>query len=137
MKYFVDTSALIALADRTDQYHSRATQFVRHLTTEPQFHTSNYILNEMITRLRFTVGVNTALEFAISMKGSHLYTIHTVDHKIEELALTVLKKYADHPLSFTDCTTMVLMDRLGMSQIFAFDDDFRKVGYQLAPDLFK
>lgn len=133
MKCFVDTSALIALADRTDQYHSQAAQFICNLTTEPRFHTSNYILNEMITRLRFTAGIEVALEFAKAMKASELYTIHRVDQRIEELALAVLQKYADHPLSFTDCTTMVFMDQLGMSRIFAFDDDFRKVGYQLVP----
>ncbi len=133
MKLFIDTSALIALADRTDQYHVQATQFLRTASSAPELHTSNYVLNEVITRLRFTAGVRIAVEFAESIQGSRLYTIHPIDQRIETLALAVLKKYADHPLSFTDCTTIVLMEQLRLTRIFAFDEDFRKVGYLLVP----
>lgn len=133
MKLFIDTSALIALADRTDQYHTQASRFFQDTSDAPEFHTSNYVLSEVITRLRFTAGVHIALEFAESIRASRLYHIHRIDQRIEGLALAVLKKYADHPLSFTDCTTIVLMDQLGLTHIFAFDDDFRKVGYLLVP----
>lgn len=124
---------MIALADRSDQYHAQARQFLRTSPAAPAFHTSNYVLNEVITRLRFTAGVRVAVEFAESIRASRLYQIHPVDQRIEGLALAALKKYADHPLSFTDCTTMVLMDQLRLTRIFAFDEDFRKVGYLLVP----
>lgn len=133
MKLFVDTSALIALADRTDQYHVQASRFVQSVSAVPEFHTSTYILNEVITRLRFTAGVVAALNFAESIRASRLHQIHLVDRRIEDHALAVLRKYADHPLSFTDCTTIVLMEQLRLTRIFAFDDDFRKVGYLLVP----
>ncbi len=133
MKCLVDTSALIALADRSDQYHSQATQFIKSFSSEPDFHISNFILDEVITRLRFTVGVRVALEFTESIKKSRFYTMHTIDHRIEDLALQVLRKYKDHPLSFTDCTTIVLVEQLRIHRIFAFDEDFRKVGYLMVP----
>jgi len=133
VKLFVDTSALIALADRTDQHHQKATGFMRNAQSIPEFHTSNYILDEVITRLRFTAGLRVAIKCAESLWASRLYHIHSIDQRIERAALVILKKYADHSLSFTDCTTIVLMDQLGMGQIFAFDEDFRKVGYRLVP----
>lgn len=133
MKLFIDTSALIALSDRTDQYHAQASLFLKSTSAVPEFHTSNYVLNEVITRLRFTAGVPIAVEFAESIRASRLYHIHPIDQRIEELALAVLKKYADYLLSFADCTTIVLMEELRLTRVFAFDEDFRKVGYLLVP----
>jgi predicted nucleic acid-binding protein len=133
VKLFVDTSALIALADRTDQYHEQASRVLHATPAAPELHTSNYVLDEVITRLRFTAGVQAAVGFAESVRASRLYQIHPIDQRIEGLALAALKKYADHPLSFTDCTTIVLMEQLRLTRIFAFDEDFRKIGYLLVP----
>jgi predicted nucleic acid-binding protein len=133
VKLFIDTSALIALADRTDQYHAQASRFLQTASAAPECHTSNYVLNEVITRLRFTAGVPIAVKFAESIRASRLYQIHQIDQRIEGLALAALKQYAGHPLSFTDCTTIVLMDQLRLTRIFAFDEDFRKAGYLLVP----
>lgn len=132
MRIFVDTSALIALADRSDQYHKPAKAFLQTLQTA-QLHTSSYVLDETITRLRFTAGVQVAVKVAESLWSSELYEIHPVDQRIERLALGTMKKFSDHQLSFTDCTTIVLMEHLQLERIFAFDDDFRKAGYLLAP----
>ena len=132
MRIFIDTSALIALADRSDQYHQRAKAFVQ-AARAVEFHTSTYILDETITRLRFTAGVQVAVKVAESLWESRLYQIHPVDQPIERAALAILKKFSDQRLSFTDCTTIALMDRVGLERIFAFDDDFRKVGYLLVP----
>lgn len=133
MRLFVDTSALIALSDQTDQYHQRAKQFLRDTRPAPEFHTSSYILDEVITRLRFTAGVHVAVRFAELLWTSRLYQIHPIEQRTERAALTVLKKYADHPLSFTDCTTIVLMGQLGIERVFAFDQEFQKVGCMLLP----
>jgi predicted nucleic acid-binding protein len=37
-------------------------------------------------------------------------------------------KYSDKFWSFTDCTSRVLMERLGIQTAFAFDDHFRQFG---------
>ena len=132
MRIFIDTSALIALADRSDQYHRRATTLLQAMRAA-EWHTSTYILDETITRLRFVAGVHVAVKVAESLWESRLYRIHPVDQRIERAALAVLKKFSDQQLSFTDCTTIALMEHVGLERIFAFDDDFRKVGYMLVP----
>jgi predicted nucleic acid-binding protein len=45
-----------------------------------------------------------------------------------------MRKYADQRLSFTDCTTIALLEQLEIGQIFAFDEDFQKVGYHVVPE---
>ena len=133
MTLFVDTSALVALADRTDQFHRTAKSFVEGLPPAASFQTSNYVLDETITRLRSTLGVDAAVRTAESIWNSAWYTIQTVDQAIERRALTLMRKYAEHHLSFTDCTTLVFLERMRADQVFAFDHDFHRVGYLLVP----
>jgi hypothetical protein len=40
---------------------------------------------------------------------------------------------SDQRFSFTDCTSFVVMRRLGMSLALALDDDFRAEGFQVLP----
>ena len=134
MKLFVDTSAFVAVVDHADQFHPAAKTFIDALPEPLQLITSNYILDEMVTRLRMTVGVEIAVRAAERLWGDDRYRIHTVDRALEEEALKRLRKYADHRLSFTDCTTMVLLEQLDINRIFAFDDDFRKLGYYVVPE---
>ena len=133
MRLFVDTGAWIALADRSDQYHEQAEAMVRQLRPSDALHTSNYIVAETITRLRRTAGHHVAWQWAQSVLQSHLLRVHYADQEVDQAALRVFKKYADHELSFADCATVALMEQLGLERIFAFDDDFRKIGYLVVP----
>ena len=134
MKLFVDTSAFVAVADHADQFHSAAAAFVDILPESVQLITSNYVLDEMITRLSLTVGAEVGARAVERIWGDERYRIHTVDRAVEEEALRRLRKYADHRLSFTDCTTLVLLERQGIERVFAFDNDFRKLGYHMVPE---
>lgn len=42
-------------------------------------------------------------------------------------------KYADHRVSYTDCTSKVLMERLGIDTVFSFDRDFETMGVSRIP----
>lgn len=133
MKVFVDTSAFIALDDRSDSRHADAKDFYDALTASDRLFTSNYVVDEAITRFRYAVGHHAAVRFAEAILGSRLYEILYVDSDVEAGALQVLKRFRDKELSFTDCTTIALVQRHGLDAVFAFDDDFRKVGLRVAP----
>jgi predicted nucleic acid-binding protein len=45
-----------------------------------------------------------------------------------EQAWVVFDRYRDKDWSFTDCVSFVMMQRLGITKAFAFDDDFRQFG---------
>lgn len=133
MKVFVDTSAFVALVNRSDQNHGRAQEFFAGLKPADRLHTSNFILDETITRLRMTAGHRAALEFAEATYQSPLYAIHTIERVLEKKALEIFKKFRDKKLSFTDCTSFSLMRNMVLTEAFAFDEDFAAMGFRCLP----
>lgn len=133
MEIFVDTSAFIAIANRSDWHHLKAKEFLNTLTPDTKLHTSNYIIDETVTRIRMIVGHKAALIFGREMLSSQLYTIHYIDKDIEKEAFKIFEKHPDKKLSFTDCTSFALMKKLGINKVFAFDDDFIAAGFEVLP----
>ena len=135
MRLFIDSSAFIALADSADQDHQAAARFFRECPPGTQFHTSNHIFSETVTRLRRTAGHLAALRWGKTTLESRQTVRHYVDQELEREALKIFERYHDHPLSFVDCTTLVLLQRLGADRIFTFDHDFQRLGYSIVPGL--
>lgn len=51
------------------------------------------------------------------------------------LALEKLLKFNDKMLSLVDCSSAVAIDALGLTDVFAFDSDFKTLGYRLHSEL--
>jgi len=69
IRIFVDTSAFIALFDRKDQYYRKAKAYFEAIRLEStQLSTSNYIIDETLTRIRIQNGHKVAVEF-----GNHFF----------------------------------------------------------------
>ncbi len=133
MRLFIDTSAFIALEDRSERVHPAAKAFFERLTSADRLHTSNYVVDETITRLRYMVGHGAAVKFADAVLGGRLFDIAYVDADLEKAAVRVLKKFKDKKLSFTDCTSIALVERQRLDGVFAFDDDFTALGMTMFP----
>jgi predicted nucleic acid-binding protein len=132
---FVDTSGWLALILRNDQYHGAAAEYYRWLREQKMpLVTSDYVLDETYTRLRYHAGLETAmvakaiLDEAESMK---LLLIKWVDSNIAAKAWELFKQYEDHRVSFTDCTSWSICRDLGIQQAFAFDAHFRLMGLEI------
>jgi hypothetical protein len=64
MKLFVDTSAFIALEDKSDNYHLPALEFKKEIANNKyRLITSNFILAETYTLLRHKVSHQKAVGF--------------------------------------------------------------------------
>lgn len=130
---FVDSSAFIALADRSEDRHREALAFAATLSTGMRLVTSNFILDESVTRVRTLLGVEAAYQLGKEILSSGRYELITIDAKIGSMALEKMRKFADKTFSFTDCTSFVLMETKGIRDVFAFDEDFRRAGFQIHP----
>lgn len=51
----------------------------------------------------------------------------------EQRADEIFLKYTDHRISYTDCTSVAVMERLGIDTVFSFDRDFETMGRSRIP----
>lgn len=134
MKVLFDTSAFVAFEDRSEARHESARAFWNGLSANDRCLTTSYVIDETITRLRYLRGLREAVGFAEAISRSLLISTIWVDKELVAAGLAVLKKHRDQRLSFTDCVTIAVAKAERVDAIFAFDDDFRKVGLRTLPD---
>ena len=131
---FLDTSALVGKFLERDEHHHRAAQTMRSLLREGRlFISTDYIFDEVVTRVRGLGGHSNAVKAGDGILASEFIELIDVDPSLRQEAWKLFKKYKDQKLSFTDCTSFAVMERFGISEAFTFDDDFRRVGYLTIP----
>jgi len=132
VRLFVDTSAWLALNDKNDQHHSEAVSRSGAIRKQKiALITSEYIVDESITVIRYRVSHRAAVVFGDSLMGSTILTIADITDEERFNAWVLFKKYGDKELSYTDCTSFALMKKLGLQKAFTFDDHFRQIGFEL------
>jgi len=128
-RYFVDTGAYFSLFYKRDQYHNVSRGIWSRLRKEAAvIITTNHVLDELATLL----ARKTSYEFA-SKKMQALYEakglwIERTDEQDEKMAISYFTKYADKRISFTDCLSFVVMERLEIEDVFTFDRHFDFAG---------
>jgi len=134
VRLFVDTGAWCALYDRSDVHHARASAFLQEIKRQKaQLITSDYVLDESLTLLRFRAGHKEAVEFGRWVLQSQLVKVINADEKTWQSAWDLFVRYDDKPFSFTDCTSFAIMRQLGLLNAFAFDRNFEQAGFVMLP----
>jgi uncharacterized protein len=112
----LDTCALVALLDRSENNHSRCVEFFSCFrgsvyTTEPVLTESLYLLGPSVRAQRAC--------FEFILKGG----ANLVPQSAESLvrALTLMTKYEDIPMDFADATLVVLAEETGIQEVFTLD----------------
>ena len=65
------------------------------------------------------------------MRHSKAVKMIKVTEEIENNAWGIFCRYKDKELSFTDCTSFAIMEKFGIKNAFAFDEDFDKMEYMV------
>ncbi|MFW6237739.1 MAG: type II toxin-antitoxin system VapC family toxin [Halanaerobiales bacterium] len=134
---FVDTGAWIAVVDENDRHHSSAVEYIKEiLRKDISLISTNYILDETITWIKYRLGHSKAVKFK-ELRDKNIQSgrlsVCWIDREIHGEAWKIFKKYGDHSLSYTDCTSFAVCRRRGISQVFGFDEDFNILGFLLNP----
>ncbi len=125
---FLDTSYLVALEVDADSNHENATR-IRNRVIEGEFGNSfisDYIFDETMT---VTFGKIKNLEKTASagmdLRNSSIL-VKLEDNDFEE-TWRLFKNQERTKLSFTDCSNLVIMKRMGIRDIATFDGGFEKI----------
>lgn len=132
MRLFVDTSAWLALNDKNDQYHSSASAKSMEIRKHRiELITSEYIIDESITLIRYRVSHQAAVIFGDSLFNSNIVRLKDVSTADRLSAWEMFRKFEDKEFSFTDCTSFVLMRNLKLQKAFTFDEHFRQMRFEI------
>src|SRR3954451_16035511 len=132
---FVDTSAFVALRNRSEAEHDSARATLAQLIAEgAALFTSNYVFAETYTALMVRVGRGEAIEWGRRFRDGGAIDLVHLDRATEELAWEILERYDDKHWSYVDATSFALLERGGESSAFAFDVHFSQRGLQLVPE---
>lgn len=123
---FVDSSAWYAVYSLRDVNHSIATTSIRSIR-EPLI-TSDYVVDETLTLLRARGENERAIAFGKRVLEGGWAKIVRIDDADFAAWWKIFLTFSDKLWSFTDCTSRVVMERLGIQRALAFDDHFRQFG---------
>ena len=124
---FLDTSAIYALADKTDPNHMTAyKKFQDALKSGEVFVLHNYILLESAALLQARLGLTSAVLF---LKDAKSFEVEWVDSDLQEEAEKELERIGKRGISLVDCTSFIVMRRRGIQKVLAFDPDFQDQGF--------
>jgi len=134
---FVDSSAWIAVADKSDNYHARAAEiYPRLLTNYQRLITTNIVVAEVYVVLRVELGHSAATAFLDSVRDSPRIEKIYSTRAVEEQAEAILRKYADQDFSYADAVSFAVMKARGIKEAFAFDKHFITMGFRCVPPAF-
>ena len=126
----VDTSAVIALHDPSDQHHDVARSW--YASCDWVWLALDVTSHETFTRARYASSLGAAVEQYRFLRASTIRVI-SFEPEDELRALELLGRYTDQRISFHDAICAVVMKRLQLVRIFTFDSDFSTLGFQVFP----
>ena len=126
----VDTWAWIALAVKRDQFHAEAkAQHQTFRKAKRKYVATDYILGELISRLYRTnpaPGAQGYVGALLAKVDAGDYVLIHVSPDQFRRAWQMRQRYHDKPdISFVDFTSMVVMQDLGIQDVFTGDAHFR------------
>lgn len=135
---FIDTGAFFAWAYERAERHDRAREVfdalgAGDLPYQPLY-TSRSVLSELATLMLRKVGHAEAVDTLTTIRESESFNILPVDKPAFTAACDEFAQYDDHQISFVDHTSSVLAGSRDIEHMFAFDSDFRTLGFTLVPE---
>lgn len=136
MKLFIDTWGWVSIHNKREPQHEEVKSFYDNFRLQVGIaYTTDYILDETFTmffrRLPFFQARESMKRIDEATHKGYLQ-LERITHERFEEAKRLRLRFQDKPqISFTDLTSMVVMDELGISDILTGDAHFTQVGMDI------
>lgn len=119
---FVDSSAIVALVDRTDATHQAAVDAYHDLVGQGyRLFTTNHVIAETVDLLIAGTGPDIARRW---LRDHRLPVYHAGEDDERRARALVISSRSQRGLSFTDAVSLVVMEKFGVADAFAVDSYF-------------
>ncbi len=119
---FVDSSAIVALVDRTDATHQAAVNAYHDLVSQGyRLFTTNHVIAETVDLLIEGTGPDIARRW---LRDHRLPVYHADEDDERRARALVIASRSQRGLSFTDAVSLVVMEKFGVADAFAVDSYF-------------
>lgn len=130
MKYFLDTSFILALVLNSDSNYKKAVNLAYVLNEK--CYINNNVLNEVLTLIGRKLDINSAKELYYNIIDSfELLNEYDISNYNSE-NFNIFEKYVGEnskktKLSFTDSSIILTMKEYNIPNLVSFDKEFKKV----------
>ena len=133
MKLFIDTWGWLVLEDSKDPQHQAASRiYAETAKAAGNILTTNFVLDETISRLFRRRPFDEASRFAKGLLGSRFIGIAEITPPRFRRAFDMRLTFRDKPdISFTDLTSMAVLQELKIMDILTGDRHFIQAGLGL------
>jgi predicted nucleic acid-binding protein len=129
---FVDTSALIALGNKKDQFHLQAMKAFKQLVlAKTNFITTNAIIFELTNAFSAVQYKPVAIKQCDMINNSKNWTLITIDEELTKKGMSQFKQMDDKDWSLVDCISMIIAEEIGITKIFSNDHHFEQAGFTI------
>ncbi|MDQ3685981.1 MAG: PIN domain-containing protein [Acidobacteriota bacterium] len=124
---FIDTSFVIAVVNRKDQYHEEAVKLA-DLYDGQSLVTTEAVLLEIGNALAKNYKAEAVGVVEDFLESDEVVVVR-LDAGLFERGFEMYKRYSDKAWGLIDCVSFVVMQERGVADALTADDDFRQAGF--------
>jgi len=129
---FVDTSAWLALINKSDAFHVKAKNIRDILLHDNiQFIVTDYVIVEVANSLSKIPWRSSAIQLINSIQLSENIRVVEINKEIYNEAWGLYSKRTDKEWGLTDCASFVVMKRYAITVAFTNDHHFEQMGFNI------
>lgn len=126
---FIDTSAIAAVMNKSDQFHKKAVTFYERIIKERySLVLTNFVVAEThALLLKNTHNIPLGLKWLNKVAYDAFHVIRP-NERDEQEAIRLIAVYVDKQISLVDALSFCIMEKFSIKYYFSFDYDFRQIG---------
>ena len=129
---FVDASALIAIGNKRDTFHSKSLEFRYSLKNSGRkFVTTSAVLLEFGNAFSHKKLKPTGIKMIEAVMHSKKWKCIELTNELMNNGFDLYKRMNDKNWGLVDCTSIIVAHSMGISEIFTTDHHFEQAGFSI------